>query len=103
MLWKLAIAIVIGYVLIGVFMAFDPQRPPLDWKSAQWLPVYLIGMGIISWQGQYSGAASSDKHPLPPTNTFHIPFWWDIVVVAAFSLIIYFWAHAGAAAPGRKC
>ena len=92
-LWKLAIAIVIGYVLIGVFMAFDPQRPPLDWKSAQWLPVYLIGMGIISWQGQYSGAASSDKHPLPPTNTGHIAFWWDIGVVAAFSLIIFFWAQ----------
>ena len=92
-LWKLAIAIVIGYILIGVFMAFDPQRPPLDWKSAQWLPVYLIGMGIISWQGQYSGAPSSDKHPLPPTNTFHIAFWWDIAVVAAFSLIIFFWAQ----------
>ena len=90
-LWKLAIAIVVGYVLIGVFMAFDPQRPPLDWKSAQWLPVYLIGMGIISWQGRYSG--TSDEHPLPPTNTFRIPFWWDIAVVAAFSVIIYFWAQ----------
>jgi hypothetical protein len=52
--------------------------------------VWLIGMGIISWQGQYSG--TSDKHPLPPTNTFHIGFWWDILVVAAFSVAIYFWA-----------
>jgi amino acid transporter len=93
-LWKLAIAIVIGYVLIGLFMAFDKQRPPLNWRSAQWLPVYLIGMGIISWQGQFSGAASSDKHPQPPTNTFNIPFWWDIVAVAGFSLIIYFWAQS---------
>ena len=91
-LWKLAIAIVIGYVLIGISMATDPQRPPLDWKSAQWLPVYLIGMGIISWQGQYSGAAAKPP-PLPPTNTFNIPFWWDMVVVAGFSLIIYFWAQ----------
>ena len=57
-------------------MAFDPQRPPLDWKSAMWLPVWLIGMGIISWQGQYSGRATST--PLPPTNTGNIPFWWDI-------------------------
>jgi amino acid transporter len=93
-LLKLAVAIVIGYVLIGIFMAFDENRPPLDWKSAQWLPVYLIGMGIISWQGQYSGAPSSDPHPLAPTNTFHLPFWWDMVVVAAFSLVIYFWAMA---------
>jgi amino acid transporter len=92
-LWKLAIAIVIGYVLIGIFMSFDKLRPPLDWKSAQWLPVYLLGMGIISWQGQFSGAASSDKHPQPPTNTMHLPFWWDMAVVAGFSLIIYYWAQ----------
>ena len=91
-LWKLAIAIVIGYVLIGIFMAFDPKRPPLDWKSAQWLPVYLIGMGIISWQGQFSGQSSTT--PLPPTNTGHLPFWWDMLVVAAFSLAIYYWAQA---------
>jgi hypothetical protein len=77
---------------MGIFMAFDPQRPPLDWKSAVWLPAWLIGMGILSWQGQYSGAASSDKHPRPPTNTLNIPFWWDILAVAGFSVIIYFWA-----------
>jgi amino acid transporter len=89
-LWKLGICLVIGYVIIGIFMARDPQRPPLDWKSAQWLPVYLIGMGIISWQGQFSGQSSTT--PLPPTNTGNIPFWWDMLVVAAFSVIIYLWA-----------
>jgi amino acid transporter len=88
-LWKLGLCIIIGYVLIGTFMAFDPQRPPLDWKSAQWLPVYLIGLGIISWQGQFSGGAVK-----PPLNTGHIPFWWDMVIVAVFSLVIYYWAQA---------
>ena len=87
--WKLGICIVIGYVLIGICMAFDKQRPPIDWKNATWLPVYLIGMGIISWQGQYSGGAVA-----APVNTGHIPFWWDFLVVAGFSLIIYFWAQA---------
>jgi len=86
-LWKLGICIVIGYVIMGVCMAFDENRPPLDWKSAQWLPVYLVGMGIISWQGQFSGGAVK-----PPVNTGHIPFWWDFLVVALFSLGIYYWA-----------
>ncbi len=86
--WKLGVCIVIGYVLIGIFMAFDPQRPPLDWKSAQWLPFYLIGLGIISWQGQFSGGAVA-----PPVNTGNIPFWWDLVVVIGFSLIIFYWAQ----------
>jgi hypothetical protein len=90
--WKLGIVLVLGYVVIGTFMAFDPQRPPLDWKSAVWLPAWLIGLGIISWQGQYSGAASGDTHPLPPTNTFHIGFWYDMLVIAGFSLAIYYWA-----------
>ena len=89
-IWKLGIVLIIGYLLIGISMAFDPQRPPLDWKSAVWLPVWLVGMGLISWQGQYSGQSSST--PLPPTNTGHIGFWWDMLVVAGFSLAIYYWA-----------
>jgi amino acid transporter len=86
-IWKLGIVLVIGYVLIGVSMVFDKQRPPLDWKSATWLPAWLIGLGILSWQGQYSGGSV-----LAPVNTNNIPFWWDIVAVAGFSLIIYYWA-----------
>ena len=72
-IWKLGIVLVIGYILIGISMIFDKQRPPLDWKSAQWLPVYLIGMGIVSWQGQFGP---------------------DMAIVAGFSLVIYFWAQA---------
>ena len=84
-IWKLGVCLVIGYILIGVSMAFDPQRPPLDWKSAQWLPFYLIGMGLISWFGQFGSGA-------PPVNNGRLPFWWDMVTVAGFSLIIYYWA-----------
>ena len=88
-IWKLGVVLLIGYVVIGIAMAFDPQRPPLDWKSAQWLPVYLVGMGIISWQGQFSGGAVA-----APVNTNNIPFWWDMLIVAGFCLVIYYWAMA---------
>jgi len=87
-IWKLGVVLVIGYVIIGVSMMFDSERPPLDWKSAQWLPVYLIGMGLISWQGQYSGGAVK-----APVNTGHIHFWYDMGVVALFSLVIFYWAR----------
>ena len=86
--WKLGVCIVIGYILIGVSMLFDPQRPKIDWRSGQWLPVYLIGMGLISWQGQFSGESSTAA----PLNTGHIPFWYDMLIVAGFSLVIYYWA-----------
>ena len=85
--WKLGVVLLIGYVVIGILMARDPERPPLDWKSAVWLPAWLLGLGIISWQGQYDGGAVK-----APVNTGNIPFWWDIVIVAVFSLIIWAWA-----------
>ena len=81
--WKLGIVLVIGYVLIGIGMVFDKHRPPLDWKSAVWLPVWLVGLGLISWQGQYG-----------PGNTGNIPFWWDMLIVAVFSVVIFYWAMA---------
>ena len=81
--WKLGIVLIIGYVLIGISMAFDKQRPPLDWKSAVWLPVWLGGLAIVTWQGQYG-----------PGNTGNIPFWWDMLIVAAFSIVIFYWAMA---------
>ena len=92
-LWKLGIVLVIGYVLIGISMAFDPQRPPLDWKSATWLPVYLIGMGIISWQGQYSGAVIDRRRcrrRTPATSrSGGTCSWWP-----GSAWLIYFWAMA---------
>jgi amino acid transporter len=82
-IWKLGIVVVVGYVLIGTWMAIDKQRPPLDWKAASWLPFYLVGMGIISWQGQFG-----------PDNTNRIEFGWDMLIVAVFSIVIYYWAQA---------
>jgi amino acid transporter len=93
-LWKLGICIVIGYVIIGVCMAFDAERPRLGRKevvAAAWLPVYIIGMGLISWNGQFSGGAVK-----PPLNTDRIPFWVDIPVVAAWAVIIFVWAYFAA-------
>lgn len=47
--WKLGVAILIGYVILTVNRVFklNPTTPVLDWRAAQWLPVYLVGMGLI--------------------------------------------------------
>ncbi|MCF1509684.1 APC family permease [Streptomyces glomeratus] len=90
-LWRLGVAIVLGYALLGGYAWYAtskglPDAPRLDWKSAQWLPAYLVGLGLISWQGGFGGQA-------------HIGLWWDMAVVAAFSLGIYYWAKATASRP----
>jgi amino acid transporter len=79
--WKLGVCIVLGYILIGMHFSDNPHAPKINWKNSAWLGAYLLGMGIISWQGQFG-----------PENTFRIPFWWDMLLVAAFSVAIYFWA-----------
>ncbi|AEW92439.1 MULTISPECIES: APC family permease [Streptomycetaceae] len=89
-LWRLGIAIVLGYLLLGGYATYAhrkglPQAPRLDWKAAQWLPVYLIGMGVISWQGGFGDGSKGN-----------LPLWWDMAVIAVFSLGIYYWARATA-------
>jgi amino acid transporter len=79
--WKLGAAIVIGYLLILMYFSDNPTAPKLDWRRSWWIFAYLIGMGIISWQGQYG-----------PDNTTRIPFGWDFLVVAAFAVAIYYLA-----------
>ncbi|MER8184832.1 APC family permease [Kitasatospora sp. NPDC094015] len=82
---RLGIAIVLGYVLLGSYAAYAtrkglPNAPKLDWRAAQWLPAYLIGLGVISWQGSFGDGQG------------HLPMWWDMAVVAIFATGIYAWA-----------
>jgi amino acid transporter len=90
-LWRLGVAIILGYVLLGGYALYAknkdlPDAPRMDFKAAQWLPVYLLGMGLISWQGGFGGQGN-------------LGLWWDMLVVAAFSLGIYYWARAVALRP----
>ncbi|MFE9423285.1 APC family permease [Kitasatospora sp. NPDC006697] len=87
-LWRLGASILIGYLLLGGYAAWArakglPQAPRMDFRAGQWLPVYLLGMGLISWQGQFGAGA-----------TGNLPLWWDLGVVAGFSLAVYYWALA---------
>ena len=81
--WKLGVAILIGYVILIVNRVFglNPIKPVLNWRAAQWLPVYLIGIGLIVYLSDFGPL----KNPV-------FPLWWDMVAIAVFSLIIYFWA-----------
>jgi amino acid transporter len=78
--WKLMVAILLGFFLMGLNYVLSPadQRPSFDWKAAYWLVPYLGGLALISFIG---------------AREFHglgiLPFGWDALVVAIFSVAIY--------------
>jgi amino acid transporter len=81
--WRIMVALAIGFVAFVAYRLLGDRRrmPGLDLKSAFWLLPYLGGMTIISYLGRYDGR-----------NV--IPFWWDIALVAVFSLAIFVLALA---------
>ncbi|MFI2260645.1 APC family permease [Streptomyces tubercidicus] len=93
-LWRLGLAIVLGYLLLGAsaLLGLNPRAPHPDWRSAQWLPVYLVGMGLISWQGGYCSGGPASSVSCGATGA--LPLWWDMAIIAVFSLLIYFWAQS---------
>lgn len=81
--WKLGIAILIGYVILGISRVFhlNDKSPHLHWRSAAWLPAYIVGMGIIT----YISSFGPMKAPI-------LGDYSGIAVVAIFSVAIYYWA-----------
>jgi amino acid transporter len=81
--WKLGVAILIGYAILAAnqLLGLNPITPQFELRSALWLPVYLVGMGLIVYLSDFG-----------PTADPWFPLWWDMLAVAVFSLGIYFWA-----------
>ncbi len=77
--WKLGVLIVLGCCII---FNRDMDREHMNPRSAVWLPVYLVGSGVITYFSTFGGSGT--------THTMGL--WTSLVVDAVFSLAIYFWA-----------
>jgi amino acid transporter len=82
--YKLGIAILIGYLILAAnrLLKLNPHTPVLNWRAAGWLPVYLVGTGLIVYLSDFGPL----KHPW-------FPLWWDMLAISVFSLGIYAWAQ----------
>ena len=93
--WKLIVAILIGFALLGLSIATDTSKRTmsLDWRSAAWLWPYLLGMAVISYLSSFDTKTPSSI-PLVgldgPRN--ELTFGWDILAVALLSLAVYAFA-----------
>ena len=83
--WKLGIAILIGYVILAANLLFKWNDKPvhLNLRGAAWLPVYLVGMGIIVYISSFG-----------PLDDPLLGDYLGILVTVIFSALIYYWAMA---------
>ena len=91
--WKLVVAILIGFALLTVSRADRRRRAraqPLDWRNAVWLWPYLFGMAAISYLSSFDTRTPSSIPLLGldgPRNV--LTFGWDILAVAVLGLAVY--------------
>jgi amino acid transporter len=89
----LYVFIVIGFVLFAIYqlVLHRDHRLPIQPKAALWIIPWLVGLGVISYLGQFpnSPPKSGWAFGLTLMAKQTIPFWWDLVAVGAFSLFVY--------------
>ncbi len=88
--WKILVAIFLGRVFFEIALRRrnDVRRTDIDWRAASWIWPWLIGMTILGLLGRYGGH-----------NT--LPDWVDLLVVIAFSLVIFYYAISLAMEPEK--
>ncbi len=83
--WTLvgAVLILLGY---PAFLLIGKKRE--DWHKSLWVPVYLIGLVIISILGDKQFEFNNFT-PIHPLNIIRMPY--DLVVLSIFAIVIYIW------------
>jgi amino acid transporter len=80
--WRISAGIAIGAVLflIARLLTAPGHRRAVKWRSAAWVAPWLIGIMVLDALG-----------PTYVSGVRHvIPFWWDLGIVAGFSLVIFY-------------
>jgi amino acid transporter len=84
--WKLMVAVLIGFVLLAVFVAAGRLKTSeLNLRSGVWVWPWLVGLTIISWVGNYPEPAAG--------NLNHLNFVVSAVLLLLLSLGIYALAY----------
>ena len=76
---RLIIASLVGFaVYVWRLMKNEIKAPALRWWQSMWIVLYFLGIGLLSYLSSFGG------------GTGLMPFGWDFVWVALFSIIVFF-------------
>lgn len=82
-LWRLGLCVLIGFAVLLVRMRSAKETPgPLHLAEARWLLPYLVGLGLVSYLGDFG-----DGRGL-------IPFGWDMLTLSVLAIATYLYAVA---------
>lgn len=81
-IFKVFIAFVIGYAILFAFHLYksDTDRLDLKIKYGWWFIIYILALTAISYLGSFGGGIDA------------IPFGWDFLVIAIFSVVVFYLA-----------
>lgn len=91
--WKLMLAVLLGFVLLGVFaLAGQVHLPDLELGSgAAWLVPWLGGVALISWLGSFPEPAAG--------NLATLSFEGSAAAMLGLSVLVYVIAHRSRLSP----
>jgi hypothetical protein len=82
-------------MILSSVLHLNDHIPKIDWGASVWIFPYMIGMTLISYFGSFPGpvgvfgGVGVFKNILIGGNG-DLPLWWDLLLLAAFSLVIYY-------------
>ena len=94
---KLDVAVVFFLLLYVIARRIDPNQAPLDFRAGSFAIPWIIGLTIFSiFGGSYVGGISNAASGgyatfLDIKIHHHLPFWWDIGLIAVFALIVFYY------------
>lgn len=56
--WKMMLAIVLGYILLAVQQFVSKTQPPLEFRNGYWVLIWFAGVAVISYLGSYPKASA---------------------------------------------
>ncbi len=83
--WKLYIAVLLGFVLLGLFKIFGGVRqgPMHFWNGFAWLFPWLGGLALISYLGNFPEKAAGAG------NLGLLNFEWSALILGGLSVLVY--------------
>jgi amino acid transporter len=79
--WRLGLALVVGVIVFAIAKLREgASRQKLDVRGAVWLIPYVLGLGLLSYFGDFSGGLGV------------IPLGWDVLFAAVLSVSVFYLA-----------